>query len=262
MTRPLHAFKGILLLIVLWGPAAIASQLAHRPGDEDASPIPHGTRRDAFVVPGAAGILEWPPHTAPDRLAAVVILHDALGGDGRSDLYAAQLLGAGMAVLDLLVAEGDGIATAVETLVSHPRIDGARLGVLGFGAGAGVAAALPLPFAARALLYPGCQSLPAAEVHGGTLLLLHGDKDPANPTQACAGAAERFAAAGWRVTHRVYPHATYAWDYPQFAAEGSSLLPGGGTDLRVRVEPWPALGALSAAEVAAFFSAGLGSPAP
>jgi hypothetical protein len=212
-------------------------------------------RPEAMQAPGVIGLLSLPPLMAkgPAR-PAVLVLHDALGPDSRSETYTVQLLGAGIAVLDLLAEAPEGAvrAAAVAMLAADARIDPRRIGVLGFGAGAATAAASPLP--ARVLLYPGCASLPRAEPIPGAVLLAHGGADAANPGAACAAAAEALAEGGARVRRVEYAGAGYAWDRPSFGMGERALVPASGSDGRVRVQPWPALAGMAAAQVAGFFA--------
>ncbi len=217
--------------------------------------------RTAFQVDGAAGMLEVPARAASGRVPVVLVLHDSLGLDGRSDAYAAQILGAGIAVLDLAAADAGGIAAALHMLAREPRLDVSRLGVLGFGAGARLAAELPFPFAAHALLYPGCADLGGPPGRGAEVVLMHGAADPTNTREACAQAAQRYEAAGVRVHQQTFAGATYAWDYPSHGVESPILFPAPGVETRVRVRPWPALVALSATELAGFFARALSADA-
>ncbi|GGC32379.1 hypothetical protein GCM10011504_08200 [Siccirubricoccus deserti] len=229
--------------------------LAGEPPDTEVLPRP-----EAVQAPGVSGLLSLPPpmaRGAARALPAVLVLHDALGPDSRSEPYVEQLLGAGIAVLDVRAEAPDALArmAAVELLLADARIDSRRLGVLGFGAGAVTAAASPLP--ARALLYPGCASLPPAGPIPGAVLLAHGDTDAANPGAACAAAAEALAAGGARVRRVEYAGAGYAWDRPAFAIGERALVPAPGGDGRVLVRPWPALAEMASAQVAGFFAAAL-----
>lgn len=250
----MDAFKARIALILLaatawWAVPARAAGPA--PVTWEAPPLPFG-ETELLAVEGAAGLLTLPPG-APDRRGpAVLVLHDALGADGQVALYADQLLGVGIAVLDLLVNEENGATAALAALAAHPQVVAGSVGVLGFGAGARLAASLPGPLAARALLYPGCDTLPALSLPGQAVLLLHGEADASNPPEACDRAAARLAGAA--VRRRGYPRAGYAWDYPGYPNEGSHLLPVADGSGRIRVQPWPDLAAQSAAEVAGFFA--------
>ena len=213
---------------------------------------------ESFVAAGAAGMLVLPPG-APDRLGpVVVILQDGEAPDGRASLYTDQLLGAGFAVLEIVRLPGDSLEAVLASLAGHPRMAEQRLGLLGFGAGARLAAALPVseaaPVAARALLYPGCDDMAPAAMPGQAVLLMHGGADPANLPQSCEALGAALEQAGAAVRLRVLDRATYAWDRPAFAGEGHAMLPRPDGAGRVRAEAWPALAQLSAAEVAGFFA--------
>lgn len=246
-------------------PGAFAAE--ERPGTEirpehfDRGPVPA-----TFTLPLAQ------PLAMPGRpVAAVALLHDSLGPDARAEPYARQLLGAGIAVLELLCAgpEAAVLAAAVAALAADPRVDPARLGLLGFGRGAAGAIAGEVPVAARALLYPGCRGLaeaarrpPAGGWGGHPVLVLHGGADRANPPALCAAAAAALAEAGAAVRRVEYDGASYAWDYPVHGSERRQLLqppePAGGLPAgRVESRPWPELAALSATQVASFFARAL-----
>jgi dienelactone hydrolase len=198
----------------------------------------------------------------PQPWPAVVVLHDALGPDGRSEAYAVQLAAAGIAVLDLLTEgdDADRLAEAAALLERDPRIAAGRLGLLGFGAGGAAALAAPARFGARAALYPGCGTLPAEGYlpgPGEAVLLLHGDADPANRPADCEAVARDLAQPGASIRRIAYRGATYAWDRPQHGLQARSLLPWPGRAARVPSRAWPELAAMSAAQVAGFFALNL-----
>ena len=229
----------------------------------------HAGSTEAFSAAPVSGTLTLPLDRAGHRLPTVVLVYDALGPDPRGDRYVAQLLGAGIAVLEVLSPEEPSAALplAAAALAGDPRIDGARIGVLGFGAGGAAALAAPGPSAARVLLYPGCAALPrggprTAAVDRTALLLVHGGADPANPPGACASAAEALARDGAAVRRIEYARAGFAWDFPSYGLGGRSLLPAPGGMERVPAAPWPELAALSAAQVAGFFALALKAAAP
>jgi dienelactone hydrolase len=120
-----------------------------------------GVRSFAVELAGGAGVFDMPEAAAHHPVPAVLILHDASGADGRAASYAEHLLGADIAVLELREGDAAAAGAALAALAADPRINPAKLGVLGFGEGARMALDLP-GAAARALLYPGCASLPAA----------------------------------------------------------------------------------------------------
>ncbi|MCA3309663.1 MAG: MFS transporter [Roseomonas sp.] len=120
-----------------------------------------GARSFAVELAGGAGVFEIPEAAARSPVPAVLILHDALGADGRAASYAEQLLGASIAVLELREGSTAAAGAALAALAADPRINPAQLGILGFGTGARLAMELP-GTAARALLYPGCGTLAGA----------------------------------------------------------------------------------------------------
>ena len=117
-----------------------------------------GVRSFAVELADGVGVFDMPEAAAQSPVPAVLILHDASGADGRAGSYAEQLLGANIAVLELREGDTAAAGAALAALAADPRINPARLGILGFGAGARLALELP-GTAARALLYPGCGSL-------------------------------------------------------------------------------------------------------
>src|SRR5262245_9175185 len=130
--------------------------------------------RDAAVV----GELHV-PDSKGDRLPVVMIVNSAPGFDGRSAFYAEELNRAGIATLELDFMQGRGMpasprqhmAHAYETLrylSADPRIDGARVGIMGFSWGGMIALLTSsaeltrkytgdrLQFAAHLGVYPIC----------------------------------------------------------------------------------------------------------
>lgn len=231
---------------------------------ERASP---GMLTESFTASGLFGTLTLPGRGTGLRPPVVVLVHDANGPDPRGDRYVEQLAGAGIAALELL---SDGVDSptllrAVEALAADPRTAGAGVGVLAFGAGAAVVAAARGPFAAAALLYPGCAGLASdgfAAAAGTPLLLMHGEADPANPPAACAAAAAALERDGAAVRRIAYAGAGYAWDYPAMGTEARSLVPSPGGPHRVFARPWPALATLSATQVAGFFDRAFKAASP
>jgi dienelactone hydrolase len=188
----------------------------------------------------------------------VIILQDATGPDGRAASYVDQLLGAGLAVLDIAehaddVYEVDAVAVAL-----GERIGRRPVGVLSFGAGSPVAAGLG-SVTAHALLYPGCGEHLAVAIAttSGPVLLVHGGLDTANPTSVCAATAARLSASGRSVRHLIYEQAGYAWDHPASGLESRFFLPRPGGSGHIQALPWPQLTAMSASQVAGFFSTSL-----
>ena len=162
------------------------------------TPARGGVRSFAVELADGTGIFDMPEATVQHRLPAVLIIHDAPGADGRAAPYVEQLLGADIAVLELHDASLASVGAALAALAADPRINPARIGVLGFGQGARLALKMP-GASVRALLYPGCASL------GGER------KIAANTITT--GAREHLI---WRFDAQIHSFigpAEYAWNY-------------------------------------------------
>jgi dienelactone hydrolase len=241
-------FRAIPLLLALLLPhGAPASEAPYQPpGDTlpfDAGPVTGALMLPSDFVPGTRGV--------------VIMLHDAFGPDPRSAPYEDQLLSAGVPVISVLTgAAPDIMAEVTAAAAADPRLRARGVALLGFGEGARLALAAEGGFAARALLYPGCDALP---VPGGAhpLLLAHGTEDPANTEAACADAAFRWGREGRQVRHIAYRGASYAWDAAAFGRELRYRLPRPDGEGHVIAEPWPQLARMSASEVAGFLAQAL-----
>jgi dienelactone hydrolase len=189
------------------------------------------------------------PDAKPARLAAVVILNSSPGFDGRSAFYAQALNDAGIATLEVDMAQGRGLPASphqhlphafgsLRHLAAHPRIDAGRIGVMGFSWGGSVALLAAFrgkeaggrAFAASLPLYPVCWKhhatlVGAKQAYRGLDPALYksegktpvhivvGEKDDYDGADAC----ERFVAAlpapvRKRFEVTVLPGATFAWD--------------------------------------------------
>jgi dienelactone hydrolase len=133
---------------------------------------------------------------------------------------------------------------ALKLLTAHPRIDPARIAVVGFSMGgeaAHLAAFEPVAkrlapdgprFAAHVSLYPLCTTAanPAGGAYtGAPVLLLLGEKDEAGPPDGCRRIVSHFQSQGKRppVEIVVYPGAYHAWtnaaiNPPRFHAMNAS----------------------------------------
>jgi dienelactone hydrolase len=185
------------------------------------------------------------PRGSAAAVPAMVIAHGS-GGilPGREDAWAKRLNGLGIAafVVDSFTPRGlvstardqsrlstmanlaDALA-ALSLLTTHPRIDPARIGVMGFSRGGQVAlySALEplrrgmvsgdLRFAAHVALYPSC-SIPyrAREVSGAPILMLLGGADDYTPAIACRDYAAWFTAKGAPVQVIEYAGAHHDFD--------------------------------------------------
>lgn len=209
------------------------------------------------------------PQTAEARMPAMVIAHGS-GGilRGREDAWAARLNALGIAtfVVDSFTPRGlqstsrdqsrlstmanlaDALA-ALRLLATHPYIDPARIGVMGFSRGGQVAlySALEplrrgmidgdLRFAAHVALYPSC-SIPyrSAEVGTAPILMLLGGADDYTPAAACRDYAAWFVAKGAPVEVVAYEGAHHDFDIPDPPRFLSALQSARGCKAEVEVD--------------------------
>lgn len=210
------------------------------------------------------GILTLPASPDVRATPVVIVLNDEMDSAMHVNRYVDQLLNAGIATMVVFAetALPDALQRARTYLAADDRLDRAYVGALGFGAGGLAVAQSLVPFAARAMLYPGCPRLlheaaPNMLWDGTPVLLMYGSADPANPPEACAQVAAELREAGARVRHRQYRGATFAWDHPAYGVTRVSRLPAPGLVERVPVHHWPALAEMSAAQTADFFARAL-----
>ena len=191
------------------------------------------------------------PKNTSAKVPAVVIEH-GIGGlyyrDGRIRPYVeyAELLAdAGVAALVVDTHGGRGIGAArqlessqvsvytfiadvfagADMLRSHPKIDGDRIGVMGFSKG-GSTALLAVdkrfvdafskkrdPFAFHLGVYPGCQTFPEnLRSTGAPVYFLLGEKDNYTGTSGCYEIEKKLKSAGNPTRITVYPGAFHSWD--------------------------------------------------
>lgn len=190
------------------------------------------------------------PDSVGDRLPAVVIVNSSPGFDGRGAFYAEALNRAGIATLEIDMFQGRGLPLSpvhnmphayqsLQYLARHPRVDPARIGIMGFSWGALIALLTTsgelsrqysdgnLRFAAHLALYPQCWIIRTArhgkdrflqptifkQVTGSPVHILAGDKDNYDDPDGCSTLVDSLPAharGGFSVT--VYKGATFAWD--------------------------------------------------
>jgi len=208
------------------------------------------------------------PKDAAGRVPAMVIAHGSGGVDVREMAWADRLGALGLAtfvvdsftprnVRETATDQGrlptaanvaDALA-ALRLLATHPRIDGDRIGVIGFSKGGQVALYTALEpfrraiidddrrFAAHVALYPYCSDwYTAAHVTGGPLLFLLGGRDDYTPAEACRGYAEWFKTAGAETTVVTYASAYHDFDAERPARYERSLVTGRGCDMAVDLD--------------------------
>ena len=190
------------------------------------------------------------PESSRERLPAVLILHGSAGIDGRGASYARVLHDAGIATLEIDMFQGRGrpattrlnlphVYGSLAFLARHPRIDPARIGVMGFSWG-GILALVTTSesisqenaiertrFAAHLGVYPVCWSHRAilagrayayapqtyARVTGRPVHLLAGDRDDYDEPEDCRRFLDELPATVLpHFALTVYPGATHGWD--------------------------------------------------
>lgn len=141
---------------------------------------------------------------------------------------------------------------ALQLLVRHPRIDPARIGVMGFSRGGSVAfqtAVEPLrravvksdlKFALHIPTYAGCSQVYwSPQLTKAPMLNLLGAEDDYTTAEACVQLAKRYADAGAPVRTIIYPRANHSWDgmYKVFYLAGATTAASCGI-VRWDIEPW------------------------
>jgi dienelactone hydrolase len=182
-----------------------------------------------------------------ERSPAVVLVHGSGGIGPREDRWAAELRQAGVATFLLDSFTGRGIAftaedqsqlsslamlgdayRALELLATHPRIDPARIAVMGFSKGGGVSlyAALTrfqrlqgpvnVRFAHHIAFYPPCFTsyLGDEAVTDRPIRLFQGTADDLAPVERCRSYVERLRRAGADAQLTAYAGAHHQFDRP------------------------------------------------
>jgi dienelactone hydrolase len=197
----------------------------------------------------AAGQLRI-PKAGTDKLPAIILVHGSGGLSASADEWARELNGIGIAVFVLDSFAGRGIVSTVNdqsqldhlammvdayralgVLSGHPRIDPARIAVIGFSKGA-VAAVYSsnerfrkqfgpanAAFAAHIGLYTPCNTAYRDDdkVAAKPIRLHHGIPDDWVSIEPCRAYAARLKQAGADVTLSEYPDSYHAYDNPAYA---------------------------------------------
>jgi dienelactone hydrolase len=192
------------------------------------------------------GDLELPPGRI-ERSQAVVLVHGSSGVSSREDRWADELRQAGAAtfLLDSFTARGilgtaedqsrlDRLAMigdayrALELLATHPRIDPARISVMGFSKGGAVALYAALKrfqrlhgpagarFAQHIAFYTPCyiKYVDDEAVSDRPIRLFHGTADDLAPVELCRAYVERLRRGGADVQITEYAGAAHGFDRP------------------------------------------------
>jgi dienelactone hydrolase len=181
------------------------------------------------------------------RLPVVVLQHASSGYDARIDVWSRELneLGISTFALDGFTARGFSdlnpnqallgrlnlildIYRSLEILAKHPRVDPARIGLMGFSRGgqAALYASLKrfhamwnksgIDFAAYVPFYPDCMTTfrSDTEVVDRPIRIFGGTPDDYNPIAACKPYVARLRAAGKDIVLTEYPNAPHSFDNP------------------------------------------------
>jgi dienelactone hydrolase len=208
-------------------------------GDKQGTPV---------TIAGALRI----PRPGTDRLPAVILLHGSGGVGGNVDRWSQELNSIGIATFIVDSFTGRGLQTvsadqarlgrlnmiidayrALELIAAHPRIDAARIAVMGFSRGGQsvLYASMKrfqrmhgpegLEFAAYVPFYPSCAAtfIDDEDVSDRPIRIHHGSADDYVPVAPCRDYVERLRKAGKDVQLTEYPDAHHTFDNP-FLKEG------------------------------------------
>ena len=185
------------------------------------------------------------PRLGTDRLPVVVLIHGSGGVGANVHRWAEELNGIGASAFIVDSFTGRGIVStatdqsqlaslammvdafrALDLLAKHPRVDPARIGVMGFSKGAVTAlyASLRrfqrmhgpagLEFAAYLPVYAPCNTkyIDDEAISDKPIRLLHGSADDWVPVAPCRQYVERLQRVGKDVKLLEYPDAYHAFD--------------------------------------------------
>lgn len=247
--RALILALALVLPSTLWAKSPVASLADGRDGTIFfASSTPAGPDQylsepkeaPAVVI---SGVLSLPPGRG--QVPAVVLTHSAGGvSKDRDMVWAGRLIASGMATfvvdsfgprdvkgfanLPSSFASVADVYAALDLLTTHPRVNAARIAVMGFSRGGTVALAATLEpvrrigapdgarFAAHVALYPGCSTrYLAAETTGAPILMLLAGADDQAPPEPCRRYGAWFRAKGEPIKVVEYPGAYHLFDGTQ-----------------------------------------------
>jgi dienelactone hydrolase len=210
------------------------------------------------------------PRRGTDRLPAVVLVHSSGGVGANVERWSQELNGIGVATFILDSFTGRGIVStgtdqaqlgrlamiydayrALELLAKHPRIDSARVGIMGFSKGGQAALYASLKrfqrmhgpagveFAAYLPFYASCNTtyIDDGEVSDRPMRLFHGSADDYVPVAPCRAYVARLRQAGKDVQLTEYPDAQH--DFDDASRKAPVPLPQAQTSRRCTLEEKP-----------------------
>jgi dienelactone hydrolase len=192
-----------------------------------------------------AGQLRF-PQGASGRLPAVMLLHGSGGPNAGHELWSKHFNEMGVASFLIDSFSGRGLTStstnqallgrfnmivdayrALDVIANHPRIDPARIAVMGFSRGGQSALYSSLKrfqqawnprvaFAAHIPLYASCQAvlIGDTDLSSVPIRMFHGTADDYVPVAPCRAYVERLRAAGRDVELTEYPDAHHGYDNP------------------------------------------------
>jgi dienelactone hydrolase len=191
------------------------------------------------------------------RLPVVVLQHGSSGYAANIDVWSRELNEIGISTFAIDAFTGRGLTEvntnqallgrlnlvldiyrALDVLASHPRVDAARIALMGFSRGgqATLYASLKrfhqlwnksgVEFAAYIPFYPDCMTtfISDTEVVDRPIRIFGGTLDDYNPISVCKAYVDRLRGAGRNVELTEYPSASHAFDNP-LGAQPAAVSP-------------------------------------
>ena len=191
------------------------------------------------------------------RLPVVVLQHGSSGYAANIDVWSRELNEIGISTFAIDAFTGRGLTEvntnqallgrlnlildiyrALDVLASHPRVDTARIALMGFSRGgqATLYASLKqfhqlwnksgVEFAAYIPFYPDCMTtfISDTEVVDRPIRIFGGTLDDYNPISVCKAYVDRLRSAGRDVELTEYPSASHAFDNP-LGAQPAAVSP-------------------------------------